>query len=120
MIGEQAPLGRENQENKQNEFQAGKSAFSGGTLVLRSGSRGWWRLVLERSMEEPWGEPCTVDYIYGKFGHLLLSLHLCVMESLSFRQQDQSEYQWLCYIESMKMQILGRREMARNVLHSLL
>lgn len=30
--------------------------------VLRS--RGWWRLVLERSKEEPWGEPCTVEYIY--------------------------------------------------------
>lgn len=26
-------------------------------------------------------------YICGKFGHLLLSRHLCVMEPLSFRQQ---------------------------------
>lgn len=39
MIGEQAPLGRDNQEREQNELQTIKSAFTGGTLVLRAQDR---------------------------------------------------------------------------------
>lgn len=84
MIGEQAPLGRENQKSTQNEFQTIKSAFSGGTLIIRaqdhhwrSGSSGLWRLTLERSHEAMGRTVLCWIYRWPSWPPPAYSPHLC-------------------------------------------
>lgn len=91
-IGEQALLGKDNQEN---EFQVGNLLSWGGgghtcsqgsgawqrDCDHRSGSSGWWRLALwyagERNQDPLGGWSCATDHTGGELGSLLLSPPVC-------------------------------------------
>lgn len=77
------------------------------TGVAGAGGGGLLCEVLERSTQDPWGEPCTAAFTDGKVGHLL---HLCLWVVITTLLQavEQSKYQRLYFIASKKMQIPGR------------